>query len=79
MPVETSMLCAWPEPGAQSRLINTSICVSFVFLDIVAVLAVITEFAESWARFENQSTTATRRRDDECNIFIDSFHRIPGC
>lgn len=42
MPVEMSMFCAWPEPaGVQSRLTNTSIRVSFVFLEILAVLAAI--------------------------------------
>lgn len=41
MPVDMSMFCASPEPGAQSRQRDTSICVSFVFLETVAVLAVI--------------------------------------
>lgn len=41
MPVEICISCAFPEPGWQSRLMKTSICVSFVFRSSFAVRAAI--------------------------------------
>jgi len=38
MPVETSIVCVVFEPGAQSRFMETSICVSLVVRDIEACL-----------------------------------------
>lgn len=43
MPVETEISCAFPEPGWQSRLIDTEICVSFVLRSIVAVRAAMAD------------------------------------
>ena len=41
MPVETSIVCLVLEPGAQSRFMETSICVSLVVRDIEACLDMI--------------------------------------
>ena len=41
MPVEIEISCTFPEPGWQSRLIETSIWVSLVFRSICAVRAAI--------------------------------------
>jgi len=38
MPVDTSIVCLVFEPGAQSRFMETSICVSLVVRDIEACL-----------------------------------------
>lgn len=43
IPVETSMFCFTPDPGAQSRSIVTSISVSLVLREMVACLADIVE------------------------------------
>lgn len=41
MPVDTSMICADADPGWQSRLMEISISVSLVFLEIVALRSAI--------------------------------------
>ena len=52
MPVETSIVCVVFEPGAQSRFMETSICVSLVVRDIEACLDMA-----AWREVGKQMTT----------------------
>jgi len=53
MPVETSIVCVVFEPGAQSRFMETSICVSLVVRDIEACL----DMTACGEKLEKQMTT----------------------
>jgi hypothetical protein len=46
IPVEMLMVCALADPGVQSRSMEISIWVSLVFLEIVAVLAIVEQISD---------------------------------
>lgn len=90
MPVEISIVC-WDEgPGTQSKSIDTSICVSFVFRERVACLAAIIMWSCYGITGRNQTRSRSNRKfakkrsrkllDNNCKREISDFTlRVAGC
>jgi hypothetical protein len=53
MPVEISIVCLVEDPGAQSKSMNTSIWVSFVWRDNFACLVAMI-FVTTWSRSKTE-------------------------
>lgn len=62
MPVDTSIICTVFDPGPQSKFIETSIWVSFVFRVIEACLAAMEEVdLRAWVDLGQNLTTLINR------------------